>query len=356
MKEYIACDSHRDYSVFAQVNENGHIQGPVRVGHDRQEFRKYLRTLPAGSPVALEATGGWYWLVDELEGAGLEPVLVHALEAKKLMRAGHKTDGRDAVRLAVLLRNGTLPGVWIPSAKLRDLRSLMRTRLALVAARTRSKNRIVATVHRYGLQDETRGDLFRGKGRVKLNVYLGLLPEQTREASIIEWTLVDELSAHIADLEERIKTRIGRLGWVRLLKTIPGVGEILGATLWLEIGAVDRFPSAAHLASYAGLVPVVHSSGGKTSLGPTSKASNHYLRWAFVEAACVVAALHSKMGDIHAVRLYQRLRESKGHAKASVALARHLAESAWWILSKQQPYREPVPIAVSSSTHGSARN
>src|SRR4249919_1588531 len=82
MKQYIGCDAHRKYSVFVSVDEQGKAGPPQRVEHDREEFRKFLRTLPAESPVAVEASGGWYWLMTELEQAGLEPHLVHATEAK----------------------------------------------------------------------------------------------------------------------------------------------------------------------------------------------------------------------------------------------------------------------------------
>lgn len=143
----------------------------------------------------------------------------------------------------------------------------MRTRLALVAQRTTIKNRIVAAVNRYGLRDDQIGDLFVGKGRLRLNVYIAGMPKQTREAALEEWAVVDERREHIENLEERIAQNIGRIGYVRLLKTMPGVGETLGATIWLEVGDVERFPSAGHLASYAGLVPTVHASGARSIWG-----------------------------------------------------------------------------------------
>ncbi len=177
MKQYTGCDLHRDYSVFATVDEEGRVSGPWRVEHDRDrtELRTFLRRFAAGTPVAVETTGSWYWMVDELEAAGLQPILANSYEAKQRMRGPHKTDPLDARGLAILLRNGTLPGVWIPTAKLRDLRALMRTRLALVAQRTSIKNRIVAAVNRYGLRDDSGGDLFAGKGRLRLNVYVGAM-------------------------------------------------------------------------------------------------------------------------------------------------------------------------------------
>src|SRR5258706_547472 len=115
-----------------------------------------------------------------------------------------------------------------------------------------------------------------------------------------------------------------------LLKTLPCVGTILSMVLLLEIGKVERFTAAAHLASYAGLVPRVHSSGGRTRMGQVC----------------------ANVGT-HVVRLYQRIKRAKNHQKAVVAVARHLAEAAWWVLTKQEVYREPQNSRLAlSSTHG----
>ena len=131
---------------------------------------------------------------------------------------------------------------------------------------------------------------------------------------------------------------------------------------------MTRFTSAAHLAAYAGLTPTVHASGGKMHLGRTSAVANHFLKWAFVEAAnCMVMNKHRLQGR-HVVELYERLCKAKCHGKAAVAVGRHLAEASWWILTKKQPYREPAPAtgaansknalrskSMSSSENGSAR-
>lgn len=342
MRKYIGCDAHQKYLVFVAMNEAGEYGKAVRVENRRAELRAFLRRIPAGTPVAVEASGGWYWLIDELEAAGLDARLANPTEAKKRMPGRNKTDERDARGLALLLRNQTLPQVWIPPAPLRDLRGLLRTRLALRNDRTRVKNRMHATIRRYGLRDDSFQDLFAGKARVRLSVYIGSLPEETREAALREWMLVDELSEYLKQLEARLAERLKTEPQWRQLKTLPGVGLILGATLLLEIGDVGRFPTAMHLASYAGLTPVVHASGGRTHLGPTSKRSNHYLRWAFVEAANSVVSHQKQLGEQHVVRLYRRLAPRKGHAKAAVAVGRHLAEASWWMLTKDESYRAPA--------------
>ena len=116
-----------------------------------------------------------------------------------------------------------------------------------------------------------------------------------------------------------------------------------------------RFPSAQHLAKYAGLVPRVQSSGGKTWRGSTGKDCNHYLKWAFVEAANTIVALQKKWEEkhVHVVSLYRRVKATtKLSGKAKVAVARHLAEAAWWILTRKRDYCEPTSARVTSSNNG----
>lgn len=355
MKQYIGCDTHARYSVFVSVDETGRISPARRVEHGSRELRDYLKTLEAGTPVAVEAGGSWYWFMDELEAAGLDARLVNPLEAKRRMGGKNKTDKLDAQGLAILCRNGTLPEVWIPPAELRDLRGLMRARLAWRSHTTAVKNRIHAALRRYGtLTGEPPSDLFASKNRLRLSLAIAGTPTETRLATLHEWELLDSLEKHIGEMEVRIRERIGKLGWVRLLKTMPGVGEILGATIHLEIGDVKRFPTAGHLASYAGLVPTVHASGGKSHSGPTSRQANHYLRWAFVEAADCVLMHRQRRAGHYALALYDRIKAHKCHGKAAVALARHLAESSWWILTKGKPYQQPHAhvVAMSSSKNG----
>jgi transposase len=353
VKKYIGCDAHARYSIFASLREDGQWDPPVRVEHDRLEMERFLKQLPAGSPVAIESSGNWYWLVQAIEGAGLEPKLAHALEAKKRMPGRNKTDHLDAKGLALMLRNGSLPEVWIPPASLLDLRDLMRTRLATREQGSELKCRILAALRRYGVRDYDDGaNLFAASKRAKLAVSIGRLPQECRMATTQEWALLDQLEEHIEAMEKRIRERIASLGWVRLLKTLPGVGTILGSTIYLEIGEVGRFPDPAHLASYAGLVPTVRASGGKCWHGPTPRASNHFLKWAFIEAANVIVARQKGWADKHVVRLYQRLKANKCHGKAATAVARHLAESSWWILTKKQGYREPALATMSSSKNG----
>ena len=142
--------------------------------------------------------------------------LANPLEAKRRMGGRNKTDPIDARGLAILLRNGALPEVWVPPAQLRDLRGLMRTRLAFRSHTTCVNNRIHAAIRRYGTLngEPVVSDLFAKKSRVRLSVAIGRMPEETRRATIQEWELLDQLERHIGELEVRIRERIGCIGWV----------------------------------------------------------------------------------------------------------------------------------------------
>ncbi len=132
MEQFIGCDAHKKFSVFVAVNEKGQAGEALRVAHDRQLYREFLARLPPHSAIAVEASGSYSWLVDEMERSGHRPKLCNPLEAKRRMGLTNKTDKLDAKGLAILLRNGTLPEVWIPPSELRDQRELLRLRIFLV--------------------------------------------------------------------------------------------------------------------------------------------------------------------------------------------------------------------------------
>jgi len=341
MKYYIGCDAHKKYSVFVSISEGGEIGPAQRVEHDRGGYRSYLGSLPAGSQIAVESVGNWYWLIDEMEKAGHVPTLVNAGKAKLMMGNINKTDKLDAKGLAILSVNGTLPAVWIPPRELRDQRELVRLRISLVHIRTGLKNRIHATFGKYAITFEEVTDLFGVRGRNLIKERPVELPPETRNSVEEQLKLLDQVQRQIDSIEQRIRQIVKVTPEMQLLMSIPGVGAILAILIGLEIGNVARFSDGAHLASYCGAVPSVKSSGGKTYRGKTRPDVNHYLKWGFTEAAnCVVLSQHLMTGR-HVVRLYRRIRQNKGHAKAIGALRRHLAEAAYVVLKSGQPYHEP---------------
>lgn len=345
MTDYkLGFDVHKKYSQIAVLNSAGQLTQRERLIHSPEIVREYLSQYPAGTPVAFETVGNWYWIAEAIEAAGCEPLLTHAAKAKVMMGNVNKTDKLDAEGLATLLHLGKLPTVWIPDATLRDERELLRTRMFLSKMRTGLKNRVHAALAKYALVIED-SDIFVGKGYEHLKKKLLELPPQTYTCVAQELEVLDQVQEQIDLLEKRIHECVQDTPAILLLKTLPGFGKIFSALVAKEMGPADRFPDAEHFASYAGCVPKVSSSGGKTRYGHLRQEANHYLKWAFIEAANVIVANHNRSTwrNKHVVRLYERTCQRKGHAVAVGAVARHLAEAAYWMLKRNEPYREPTP-------------
>ena len=214
------------------------------------------------------------------------------------------------------------------------------------------KNRIHGTLSRHKVH-VPGADLFGAGPRRELAARLPELPQHSREAIEQELATLDFLEMQIEAAEQRLETIMKRSVEADLLKTLPCVGPILSMVMMPEIGRADRFPTRAHLASYAGLVPRVHSTGGHTRMGQVLGNVNRNLKWAFVETANLVVINQRRLCGTHVVRLYQRIKRSKNHQKAALAVARHLAEAAWWVLTKLEVYREPQRSHQAlSSTQG----
>lgn len=340
MSIQVGCDMHKNYSLFQMIDEEGGIGESTRVEHSGEDLEEYLSALPDDSEVAVEACGGWYRMVDAMEEAGLEPKLTDPHKAKLMMGNVDKTDKLDAEGLARLLATGTLPEVWIPPKEVRDRRELLRCRMHLVRHRTSHKNRIRANLDKYGLSIPAR-DLYGDSNSPVLDETLEELPAEHRRTVRIQLTLIDRLTEAVHQLTDRIRTMIQETEGMKRLQTIPGVGTILSALIALEVGDAGRFPSGAHLASYAGTVPRIHASGGSVKHGSTKSNVNHSLKWGYAEAANSIVSHKYAWPEKHVVTLYERLKEKKNHGVAVGAVSRHLAEASWHILTKEETYREP---------------
>ena len=347
--EFIAFDSHKRYTQASVASSGGNVIRESRIPHEPGAIRAFLATCESASPVAVEAIGNWYWIVDEIEQAEMFPKLVHPRKAKLMMGMINKTDKLDARGMNRLQINGTLPTVWIPPGALRDQRDLPRTRMILVQQRTRLKNRVHATLAKYALSISDVKNIFDKKNGEILSDRVHQLPTETRYAKECLLEHLSFVGDRIVALEKRMREVLLETPEVRLLMSLPGIGFILAVVIALEIGDISRFPSAPCLASYAGTTPRVHSSGGKTRYGHLRTDVSHYLKWAFVEAANTISMYARHWPDRHVVRLYRRLRERKGHQKAVGAVARHLAEASFGMLKRNVEYMDPALQTVPST-------
>ena len=344
--KFVALDAHKRYSFQSVADAEGRVLAERRITHRPGAIRESLAGLEPGTPVAVETIGNWYWIVDEIEEAGMTPKLVNAGLAKRRMGLGNKSDRLDARGLNTLQRNKTLPEVWIPSRELRDLRELTRTRMWFVHCRTGLKNRVHADLAKYCLRMEA-SDIFAPGARDELIALFEGLPPQTRFAAGEQLDWIDHLGEEAAYFEQKIGEVFEGSAEVDIIDTLPGVGPLLAVVIWLELGDVNRFPSAAKLTGYSGTVPRLYQSGNRLRHGHTCRNVNHYLKWAYVEAASTVSRNRRHWPERHVVRLYERLRKRRGHGRAVVAVARHLGEATWHMLKTGEVYREPVSSKVA---------
>jgi transposase len=157
--------------------------------------------------------------------------------------------------------------------------------MALCKIRVALKNRIHATLAKYNLSLPTQSDILAPKWSNQLNQVIEQLPSETQNCLQQEVEHLEGVQGQIQAMEERMRERISLTPEMQLLKTIPGVGDILAIVIGTEVRLIEQFTRAEQLASYAGTTPAVKSSGGKVRYGHTPKESNHYLKWAFIEAA-----------------------------------------------------------------------
>lgn len=338
----VGLDAHKQYSVLAAMDARGRVVKQGRIDHQPGALQEALSQFPAGTPVAVETMGSWYWLCQEIAAAGCVPRLTHAGKAKARLGHDHKSDRLDAAGLARLVHLGSLPEVWLPPAEVLDLRDLPRTRLTLVAEQTRLKNRVHAGLDKYGVRVEGVSDLFGRRGRQLLAGALEQLPPET--CWVLQHTLavLDELALELREFELRIRRLVQQTPAMRRLKTLPGVGNILASSIALELGDIGRFPSPEQFSAYCGLVPRLHQSGSKSWHGKCLPQSNHYLRLAYIEAANVVVRNHQRpaWSQKRVVAKYLGVKERSGAGKAVVAVAHQLATASWAMLTKGEDYRE----------------
>ena len=177
--EYIALDVHKNYTWARVENSKGERLYESRLAHAQGSIKNFVRRWSGGSLAAVETVGNWYWVVDEIEAGGATPQLVNARLAKLMMGSVNKSDKLDTKGINRLQRTGTLPTVWIPSSVVRDQRELPRTRMVLSSQRTQLKNRVHATLGKYGHTIQGASDAFGKKGRKIIEELLVKLPPHT---------------------------------------------------------------------------------------------------------------------------------------------------------------------------------
>jgi transposase len=293
----------------------------------------------------VEMMSGAIWVRDTLAAAGWQVQIAHARKVRDVAPLACKTDKVDARVLAELCRRDLVPELWVPSLDDRELRERLRRRMHLVRMRASAMNRIFGLLTQWGLRLSLRR--LREPDGLDLLAERGV-PEVWRDSIAEALAVIDLLDTRIAPIDRELGPLARADARVRLLDTIPGIGDLLGLTLASEIGDVARFGSPRKLIGYAGLAPKINQSGERSRTGALSKAGSRTLRWAAVEAA-----QHAWRPTNPWHQLYTDLARRAGKNPAKSAVARKILIAAWHVLSRQQPFkpaapRRPTPVSASS--------
>jgi transposase len=336
MVRYVGCDVHRLTVVFCILTAEGRLVGTFTVAATRADLETFARQhLTAEDHLALEATFSCWAVLRVLSPFVARAVVSNPLTTKAIAQSKLKTDKVDARTLADLLRCDYLPLVWTPDAATQELRTLTSRRAALVAERTRLKNRIHGVLAQE-LIPPYKGDLFSGAGQV----YLAQQPvsETGRRLIQSDERLLTLVAAELLALERDLVGRAYRSPEVQLLMTLPGVDYVVALGVMAALGDVTRFRDGDHAASYFGLVPRVKQSGPHCYHGPITKQGRSHGRWLLIQAAQHLGKNPGPLGVF-----YRRLRRKKNHNVAVVAAARKLVVIAWHMLRNHEPYRYAQP-------------
>ncbi len=343
--QYLGIDWSYRRAAWCAVTEGGGVVAEGTVSADEDGLARLVLRAGIDVKAVVEMMSGAIWVRDTLVAAGWEVQIAHARKVRDVAPLACKTDKVDARVLAELCRRYLVPELWVPSLTDRELRERLRRRTHLVRMRASAMNRIFGPLTQWGLRlSLTR---LRKPDAMALLEQRGL-PQVWRDSIAEALTVIDLLDARIRPIDAQLGPLARADVRVRLLDTIPGVGDLLGLTLASEIGDVARFGSPRKLIGYAGLAPSIHQSGDRSRTGALSKAGSRTLRWAAVEAA-----QHAWRPTNPWHQLYTDLAARTGRNPAKSAVARKILIAAWHVLSRNEAFkpaapRQPNPVSASS--------
>jgi len=331
MRLYAGIDLHANSNYLGIVNEENRI---VFKGKLTNDLRKILIVLEPfrqeTEGVVLESTFNWYWLVDGLMDHGFRVHLANPAAIQQYEGLKHIDDERDALWLANLLRLGILPEGYIYPKQDRPVRDLLRKRMQLVRHRTSHILSIQNIVSRSlglrmrsndvkRLDEEWAKDLFQEE-----HLFLAV----DTSAGLIRY-----LGERIKRIEAVVKSRVKLRKEFEGLLTLPGVGDILGLTIMLEVGDIRRFSKVGNYSSYCRCVRSTRISNGKTKGQGNRKNGNKYLSWAYVEAANFAIRAYPVVR-----RYYQRKAAKTNGVVAIKAISHKLSRASYYIMRDQVGY------------------
>lgn len=329
--KFCGIDLHSNNSVVVITDETDRILVSRRSPNDLSKIVQLLEPHRIElQGVVVESTYNWYWLVDGLKDAGFDVMLANTVAMKRYDGLKHSDDQDDAAFLAHLLRLGILPTGYIHPPQERALRDLARKRVQLVRSRTQH---VLAVENIIARLLGSRISSAAVKRLSATSVAALGLPDDVALSIKANVAVIETLNLQIHCLEERLLRGARLRPEYALLKSMPGVGEVLATVIMLETGSIERFADVGKFASYARCVNSGHYSNGKKKGEGNTKNGNAYLVWAFVEAANFARRFNEE-----AKRFFDRKKAKTNNVIATKALAHKLARASYHILKEKQPF------------------
>lgn len=322
---YAGLDLHKRNVFCGIIDESGkpicRRRLPAKLPAILQALEVYQPQLKA---VAVESTFNWYWLVDGLQAADYPVHLANPAEMEKYSGLKQSDDETDALWLAEMLRLNILPTGYIYPKAERPVRDMLRRRMLVVRQATQMVLSLQSMVTRHTGQSVSAAKL-QGWTWRELRETFGDGYSQQTAAAMLE--LLGEQRRIQHSLEKQVLAVMKPSGAFQRLLSIPGIGNILGLTIQLETGPIERFASAGDYASYCRAVNSRCESDGKKKGENNCKNGNQYLGWAYVEAAHFAQRYSPRAQAWFASKMARA-----GRVVAVKALACKLAKAAFYVL------------------------
>jgi len=331
---YCGVDLHARTMYLCILDHAGAIVFHDNLPAEAHAFLQAIAPYREGLIVACECLFCWYWLADLCQAHGIPFVLGHALYMKAIHGGKTKDDHIDSEKIARLLRGGTLPyGYAYPKGQ-RETRDVLRRRMYLVHKRAEIVAHTVNTNSQYNLPVLGK-KLIYARNRAELDVPSRFIDPSVRLSMDVNMRLLDTLDELIGEVELHLTrtVKVEAPHSYYLLQSIPGVGKILALVLLYEIHDVRRFANEGDFLSYARLIRPKKTSAGKITGMGGAKIGNAQLKWAFSEAACLLARESDQ-----AKRFLARKTNKHGKAKALGILAARLGRAVYHMLRQGRPF------------------
>jgi transposase len=331
MRSYAGIDLHATNSYLGIIDTDDKRLFGKRLPNQLDTIRSALKPFGKGlAGVVVESTYNWYWLVDGLQSVGFKVHLANPSAIKQYEGLKHTDDQSDSFWLAHMLRLGILPEGYIYPRKDRPIRDLLRRRLLFVKQRTSQILSLQSMATRNLGINISSNEIKKMKEASAQHLFDDPDLAFTAMNNI---STINFLKTKIRNIEKRILSKTRLSPQIEVLTTIPGVGNILGLTITLEVGDIGRFAKAGNYSSYCRCVKSERTSNKKKKGEGNRKNGNKYLSWAYVEAAHLATRFCPE-----AKRFYQRKMAKSNGAVATKALANKLARASYYMMRDQVPF------------------